>query len=276
MALLSLLTLPLAAGWSGEPDKPHHADLAEAALAAVDPDQAAPIRAHLDAYRAGALDADVELAPQFHRYSPTTGAGRALDYVERASARLNENLTARNATAEDARQLGILAHVLLDLTQPLHTGNGTIGAPHHAEYEAAAYDYAMKLKLEHAPPSEGNLTAIGLTLAATSARRADELASLLEAEGPWSERIENLTNAALSEGLPQVAAGLASLLPDPPSPPPDPRPGSPGEPPEVPAPTPSADSGATQGAPAEIPASIMIALAGGALGLIVKQRPGKP
>lgn len=220
VCLFLLIATPAAIAWSGDADTPHHAELAELALDALDDDQAAPIQRNLEAYRAGALDADGELAPEFHRYSPETGKGRAIDYVTSASQRLVVNLTTRNATPEDARQLGIFVHVLLDLTQPLHTGNGTIDAPHHAEYETAAARASGTPELQPVPPEDGNVTTLARAIAEASARRAPELEDLLRKEGPWSQRLADLTNATLQDGTPRVARALASLLPLPPAAPP--------------------------------------------------------
>lgn len=207
------MATPTNLAWSGDADAPHHADLAQLVLGALDERQTASILPHLDVYRAGSLDADGELAPQFHRYSPATGDGRAIHYVANASARLTDNLTARNATSEDARQLGILVHVLLDLTQPLHTGNGTIDAPHHAEYERAAAQASRRPTLEPVSPARGNFTMLAGEAAEASARRAPELEALLQKEGPWSPRIADLTNETLQDGAQRAARALASLLP---------------------------------------------------------------
>lgn len=214
--ILLLCIPPTASSWSGEQDEPHHADLAELVLRALDPRQAAPIRGHLDAYRRGALDAETELPPEYHRYSPDSGAGRALDHLANATVLIQENLTARNAIAEDARQLGIIVHVLFDLTQPLHTGNGTIDAPYHAEYETAAAKNAATPTLSNFAPQRGNVTDLARDIARTSARRAADLEALLADEGPWSSRIANITDAALHEGAPLVANTLANILPTPP------------------------------------------------------------
>lgn len=211
--LLILMATPTTLAWSGDADAPHHAELAQLVLDALDERQTASISPHLDAYRAGSLDADGELAPQFHRYSPATGDGRAIHYIANASARLSDNLTARDATSEDARQLGILVHVLLDLTQPLHTGNGTIDAAHHAEYERAAALEGRTPDVQPVPPGGGNVTMMAGEAAEASARRAPELEDLLQKEGPWSPRIADLTNETLQEGAQRAARTLASLLP---------------------------------------------------------------
>ena len=219
IVLLIGLAAPTTVAWSGESEQPHHAELADIALAALDANQTAGIRAHAAAYRQGALDADVGLPPAFHRYSPGSGDGRALDYVENASRALQVNLSTRDPTQEDARQLGILVHVLFDLTQPLHTGNGTIDAPHHAEYEAAAYQNARDPAIPSVQPSRDNITLLTREIAEASATRAPELETLLREEGPWSARIAGLTNETLQDGAPAVARALAAVLPPPPEPP---------------------------------------------------------
>lgn len=216
--ILLFFILPGASSWSGEREAPQHADLAELVLRALEPRQAAPILAHLDAYRQGALDAETELAPQFHRYSPESGDGRALDYIANATLSIQENLTSRSTTAEDARRLGMIVHVLFDLTQPLHTGNGTIDAPYHAEYEAAAAKMAPTPTLQNLTYQRGNVTDLARDIARSSARRAAELEALLEDEGAWSPKIANLTNAALQDGAPRVAITLMNVLPTPPPP----------------------------------------------------------
>lgn len=279
-----LAALPVASAWSGEPDRPHHADLGMLALEALASAQATPIMRHAEAYRAGALDADRELSPEFHRYSPETGDGRALHYVAKATARLQTNLTARNATEEDARQLGILTHVLIDLTQPLHTGNGSIDAAHHAEYEAAASEHARSPSIEQVSPRDGNITLLAQQIANVSAQRSAELELLLQEEGPWSLRIADLTNAALEAGLPHVALALATILPPPTTPPAPaaitPTPTAPTQraPPSATTTTPAADTPPSGSANDELatPVGILILLAGCAIGLIVRRHERRP
>lgn len=223
LILVVLLALPAAHAWSGDPETPHHADLAAHLLGALDEEQARDLREHLAEFRQGSLDADVELAPQYHRYNPETQNGSALRYLDRAVPALRENLTARAMTAEDARQVGIVVHVLFDLTQPLHTGNGTIDAPHHAEYETAAYSRAALPPItRRATDSEGNVSEIAASIARESARQAAQLEALLRADGPWNDEIGLLTNATLREGTPRVADALALILPAPPAAPPTP------------------------------------------------------
>ena len=280
--LVLLLTLSPARAWSGDPEAPHHADLAEHVLALLEPDQTQALRVHLAAYRQGALDADVELAPQNHRYDPVTGNGSALRYLDRAAPAMRENITTRNMTGEDARQLGIIVHVLFDLTQPLHTGTSTVSAPHHAEYEAAAYQNAPKLPdAPRASARAANVTELAEAIARASAARSVELEALLREGGPWSAEIANLTNATLREGTPRVAEALAAILPAPPPPPPTPStapstappvttPSTPANVPSTPASTPPPPGESTQTARETPDPALLAALAGVALGLLVK------
>lgn len=211
LALLLLLA-PGAAAWSGEPEAPHHADLAEQALRELEGPRADELRQHLDAFRQGSLDADRKLPPGYHRYSPGSGDGEALDYIEAATARLHANLTRGPMTSEDARQLGILFHVFVDLTNPLHSGEGAIDAPYHAEYEDAAYHLAAPLPdLDEADTSRANLTRLAVEIARLSARHAPELERELD-DGPWNERIGEITNETLRESAPLLAQALANLL----------------------------------------------------------------
>lgn len=280
-----LLAASSAQAWSGEPDRPHHADLAEHALGLLHANQTAGIRTHLDAYRKGALDADVELAPQYHRYDAATGNGSAILYIDRAASAIRSNLTDRDPTPEDARQLGILVHVLTDLTQPLHTGSGSINAPYHAEYEAAAYEQVrMVAASTEQLPTSANVTHLALQICRASAAHADELEALLADDGPWNADIARLTNATLQEGMPRVAAALAAILPAPP--PPTPTPPAPSPTPTPPA-TPSAKPTKPLASVDEsargpddvvvvIPGSVPAILAGSALGLIVRHHARSP
>lgn len=270
-----LLAASSAQAWSGEPEKPHHADLAEHALGLLHANQTAGIRMHLDAYRKGALDADVELAPQYHRYDPATGNGSAILYIDRAASAIRSNLTDRDPTPEDARQLGILVHVLTDLTQPLHTGSGSINAPYHAEYEVAAYEHALRVppSAEQLPTSS-NVTNLALQISRASAAHANELEALLAEDGPWNADIARLTIATLQEGMALVGASLAAILPTPSPPPPVPSPTStpPASPSAGPTLPPASVEESARGPDdvvVVIPGSVPAILAGCAVGLIV-------
>lgn len=279
-----LLAASSAQAWSGEPEEPHHADLAEHALGLLHANQTAGIRTHLDAYRKGALDADVELAPQYHRYDAATGNGSAILYIDRAASAIRSNLTDRDPTPEDARQLGILVHVLTDLTQPLHTGSGSINAPYHAEYEAAAYDQVRTVAASAEQLStSANVTNLAIEISRASAAHATELEALLTEDGPWNADIARLTNATLQEGMPLVSAALAAILPAPPPPTPPPVPSPTPTPPATPSAKPTkplASVDETARGPDDvavvIPGSVPALLAGCALGLIVRHHARPP
>lgn len=212
LAILLLLA-PSATAWSGEPEAPHHADLAEHVLGELEGDRADELRRHIEAFRQGSLDADVELPSGYHRYSPESGDGEALDYIEAATARLHGNLTRGPMTSEDARQLGILFHVLVDLTNPLHTGEDAIDASYHAEYEELAHELAAPLPdLDEVDTSHANITRLAMEIARLSARHGEELERELDDDGPWNERIGEITNETLEESAPLLAQALANLL----------------------------------------------------------------
>lgn len=212
LAAAVLLLLPSAGGWSGDAATPHHADLAELALRSLPPEQVEAILPWLAAYREGAIAADTTLDAHYHRYEAQTGEGGALLFLDRAVLSWRAGLVDGRIDEADANVLGTIAHVLFDLSQPLHTGTDAIGGRGHREYEERAYDLARVPSPIVRPIDDVSEEAS--RLANASADLAPELLSELDREDDqWSPRIGQITHEALAEGAASVASILHQLLP---------------------------------------------------------------
>lgn len=202
-SLLALLfALPGAGAWVAGPDRPHHADLAEAALAALPARLRELIEGERDAFRRGALDPDGITDPEkgvhtfYHTYEPATGSGGGVYRVELSLHEATMALREGRPAAEAAYQLGFLSHFVADLAVPFHTADGLYEHEGHERYERLAYDHrdAYSVAPTRAPREVHDPGAYAKDLATQSEALAQELLDALDASNDaWSPEVQRIT-----------------------------------------------------------------------------------
>lgn len=215
--LLALaLLVPSASAWVAGPDRPHHADLAVAALEGLPPDLRALLEENLDAYRRGALDpdgitdAEKEVHTFYHTYEPESGTGGG---VYRVELQLHEATMAMRRGAppsQVAYDLGFLTHFVADLAVPFHTADGLYEDERHVPYEHAAYDHRADYEAHptRAPQEVTDPAAYAKDLARRSAASSEALVRAIddaEATGGWSPEVARLTEEATTLAVDAMA-----------------------------------------------------------------------
>lgn len=194
--------LPSAAAWAATSERPHHALLGVVAVEGLEGHARDFLLAHEDAFRRGTLEPDRLVNPFNHTLDPQ-GHGGADDFVQAEFNDARASL-ASGDTETGAYELGELAHVIMDLAQPMHTAGGNaIANPHHTNYENATADHAGELDLTTTP----NVTiesarAAALHLATRSAQDYEALTKALDAEDhEWSPEVARITQERLRDGI---------------------------------------------------------------------------
>lgn len=193
--------LPGAGAWVAGPDRPHHADLAEAAFVGLP----ATLRGLLDgergAFRRGALDPDGITDREkgvhtfYHTYEPATGSGGGVYRVELSLHEASMTLREGKPAAEAAYQLGFLSHFVADLAVPFHTANGLYELERHEGYERLAYDRrdTYSVAPTRAPREVHDPAAYAKALATQSEALARDLLDALDASSDaWSPEVQRI------------------------------------------------------------------------------------
>jgi len=198
------------------PDRPHHADLAEVALAALPPELRALLETHREAFRRGALDPDGITDPSkevntfYHTWEPSSEGGGGVYRVELSLHEATMALRENRSGEDVAYQMGFLTHFVMDLAVPFHTGDGLYDHAWHEPYEQAAYDHRheYEVTLEREPREVHDPSAHVKELAERSAAMAAELVAALDASGgAWTPEAREITRRAASLGA-QATADL--------------------------------------------------------------------
>ena len=214
VALVAALALMGAAqAWQASPELPHHADLAERAAQRLPADQAALVRANLDAFRRGALDPDGVTNPHadvhtfYHTYEPDDEDGGGLYQVKSslhdAVVAMREGMSGE----EVAYRLGHLTHFVTDLAVPYHTADGLYDHEQHGPFETEAHRHQHRELVPTRSPQEvTDVHAYMTDVAARSAAMGDRLVQAWsDADGAWSQEID-----AIARELEQLSIDAAA------------------------------------------------------------------
>lgn len=214
--LAVLLLAPLAQAWVAGHDRPHHADISEAAAERLPAELRQLILTHRDAFRRGALDPDGVTDQKkgvhtfYHTFEPGKGSGGGVYRIELS---LHEAVVAMRqgaAPEEVAYQLGFLTHFATDLAVPFHTGEDLYDHAWHEPYEHAAYDHRNEYtaRASREPREVHDPSAYAKEVAKESAAMGEALVAALDASGGvWSPEVRDITERAASLAL-EAAADL--------------------------------------------------------------------
>lgn len=212
VALLAMTAgAPASLGWVGESPGSHHEVLALLAAQRLPSAERDFILAHQEAFARGAWEPDGTVHTFFHAYEPSDGGGGGVHQVQWM---LYESAMAMrgNATGDEiAYKLGSLTHFTLDLSVPFHTGPDLYDHGWHLPYERAAATFHDEVDLVagHEPRELADPRAEAVALAEFSAARSPALlASLDEAQLPWTPEARAITGEVASRGLDVTADAL--------------------------------------------------------------------
>lgn len=208
------LIVPGASAWVAGPDRPHHGDLAEAAIAQLPVEWRALLEGNRDAFRAGALDPDGITDPDkgvptfYHTYEPGSGTGGGVYRVELSLHEATMAMRDGAPDAEVAYQMGFMTHFIADLAVPFHTTDGLYEDERHAAYEKAAYDHRAEYDVgpSRAPREVDDPAAYAKAVAAESSAMGEELVAAWDAAGgAWSPEVARLTERAATLAVDAMA-----------------------------------------------------------------------
>lgn len=197
LVLALFLVAPFAQAWVAGPDRPHHADLALAAVERLPPEMRSIIERDMDVFWRGALepdgilDKDKDVHVFYHQYEPSDGTGGGAWRVHHSVVEAAGALREGNGP-KAAYLLGYLTHFSTDLAMPLHTGKEAFMHPRHEAVEKEAYDHKAELALAlpaRAPREVADPEAYAVDLARQSASMWPELEESIEAWSPATAEV---------------------------------------------------------------------------------------
>lgn len=200
--LVVLLLAPTAQGWMAGPDRPHHADLAEAAAGQLPEGWRAALLGQREALRKGAMDPDGILDPEkgvhtfYHTYEPADGGGGGVYRVGLSLQEATMAVREGKPAYDVAYQMGFLTHFIADLSMPFHTGADLYDDAWHERYEQLAYDRRAEYATmpSRAPQEVEDVEAYAIGVAQRSAALGESLVAALDASGgEWSPEARDLS-----------------------------------------------------------------------------------